>query len=162
STITAVLDLGFGVLLTRDAARSPVRRGNAASPLQRGNAEAAEIAEHSFEKEHSAQRDSAVSASSAFPRDTVTIGASVSNALLARLALLVPVGRVVIAATAPRGADSLANGIPAAVLLAGASVAYGCLAAALRGWPEWVVPLLAVETGGAVAQCGGSWWIAAH
>src|SRR5262245_45233356 len=68
STLTAVLDLGFGVLLTRDAARSPVRRGNA---------ETTETAD-----------------------DRATIGAEVSNALLARLGLLAPMAAAVIVATA--------------------------------------------------------------
>src|SRR3954447_2931252 len=81
STLTAVLDLGFGVLLTRDAARAPARRGNT---------EAAAIAEQSL-----GQPGSAVSARSAFPRDDRTIGAEVSNALLARLGLLAPVAVIV-------------------------------------------------------------------
>jgi O-antigen/teichoic acid export membrane protein len=143
STLTAALDLGFGVLLTRDAARE-----------SRGNAESAELAENSYGK--------ADSAGSAFPRDTLTIGVEVSNALLARLGLLAPVAVIVVIATAPADAAGLAQGIATAVLLAAAGVAYGCLSAALRGWPEWLVPVLAVETGGAVLQLAGTWWIAGH
>jgi O-antigen/teichoic acid export membrane protein len=126
STLTAALDLGFGVLLTRDAARLPVPRGEAP----------------------------------AFPGDPPTIGVEVSNALLARLILVAPVAAVVIAATAPAGSAALAKGISTAVLLAAASIAYGCLSAALRGWPEWLVAVLAVETGGAMLQLAGTWWIA--
>jgi O-antigen/teichoic acid export membrane protein len=84
----------------------------------------------------------------------------VSNALLARLGLLAPVAIVVILATAPAGSTGLAKGISTAVLLAAASLAYGCPSAALRGWPEWLVPVLAVETAGAVVQLAGTWWIA--
>jgi O-antigen/teichoic acid export membrane protein len=123
STLTAVLDLGFGVLLTRDAARSPVSRGNA---------------------------------------EEGAIGAEVSNALLARLGLLAPIAVIVIGVSAPADATALVKGISTAVLLAAAGVAYGCFSAALRGWPEWLVPVLAVETGGACLQLAGAWWIAGH
>jgi O-antigen/teichoic acid export membrane protein len=145
STLTAVLDLGFGVLLTRDAARAPMRRRNA---------EHTETAESFSAKEFSAS-----SAVSAFPRDNATIGAEVSNALLARLGLLALVAVVVIVTTAPAGCTGLARGLSTAVLLAAASVAYGCLAAALRGWPEWLVPVLVVEATGAIGQLAGTWWI---
>jgi len=114
STLTAVLDLGFGVLLTRDAARS------------------------------------------------AAIGVEVSNALLARLGLLAPVAVIVIAATAPAGSSGLGQGIATAVLLAAAGVAYGCLSAALRGWPDWLVAVLGVETGGAILQLAGTWSIVRH
>jgi O-antigen/teichoic acid export membrane protein len=124
ATLTAALDLGFGVLLTRDAARSPRRRGPA------------------------------------LPRHAAGIGVEVANALLARLGLLAPVAIVVIVATAPAGSTALAKGISTAVLLAAASLAYGCLSGALRGWPEWLVPVLAVETAGAGGQLAGTWWIA--
>jgi O-antigen/teichoic acid export membrane protein len=126
STLTALLDLGFGVLLTRDAARS--RNARSASP--------------------------------AFPRDSPTIGVEVSNALLARLGLLAPVAAVVILVTAPAGSGGLGRGISTAVLLAAVGVAYGCLSAALRGWPEWLVPVLAVETAAAIVQLAGTGWIA--
>jgi O-antigen/teichoic acid export membrane protein len=149
STLTALLDCGFGVLLTRDAARSRVRRSNA---------ETAAIAEHV-----PAQEESAPSARAAIPGDRATIGAEVSKALLARVALLAPVAAIVslISMSGDRSAG-VAGGLVIAVLLAGAGAVYGCFSAALRGWPEWLVPLLAVETGGALAQFAGSWRIAGH
>jgi O-antigen/teichoic acid export membrane protein len=155
STLTAVLDLGFGVLLTRDAARSPVRRRNAAASAPAALRRASPKRDLNDDE----LADSAVSARRAFPRDGATIGAEVSNALLARLGLLAPVAAVVVAVTAPADSAGLAKGLSTAVLLAAAGVAYGCLSAALRGWPEWLVPVLAVESAGALLQLAGTWRI---
>jgi O-antigen/teichoic acid export membrane protein len=116
ATLTTFFDLGFGILLTRDAARA-----------QAG------------------------------------VGTAVSHALLARLGLLAPVGVVFCLAAAPLGAavDSQA-GMRIVVVLAGAGAAYGCLSAVFRAWPEWLVPILAVEAAGALLQLFGTWWIARH
>src|SRR4051812_22038917 len=140
STLTALLDCGFGVLLTRDAARSRVRPSHGAT---------AAIAERAYSGE-----DCAV------PHAGTTIGAEVANALLARVALLAPVAAIVILMSASGNRSAgIGGGLVSVVLLAGAGAVYGCFSAALRGWPEWLVPLLAVETGGALAQFAGSWWI---
>jgi O-antigen/teichoic acid export membrane protein len=149
STLAAFLDLGFGVLLTRDAARSRVRNGTTAA------------AGHAVQPY--SEQDGAVCGISAFGGGNPTIGAEVSNAVLARVALLAPMAALVMLFSMPGGrSGGIATGLVAVVLLAGAGAVYGCFSAALRGWPEWLVPLLAVETGGALAQFAGSWWIAAH
>jgi len=171
STMTAALDLGFGVLLTRDAARSPSRRGNAerAETADSFGPKSSAISADSRLRLHhaaasygEARRSADGAKAAAFPRDSTTIGVEVSNALLARLGLLAPVAVIVVIATAPASGAGIEKGISTAVLLAAAGVAYGCLSAALRGWPEWLVPVLAIETGGAIVQLAGTWWIAGH
>lgn len=110
-TLTSLLDLGFGVLLTRDAARN--RR----------------------------------------------VAALVSRALAARAAFFAPVAVVfLIAAPFMRGAAG-ADALRAAVPLAGASLAYGCVAAVFRAWPDRLLWILGLESGGALVQGALSWWL---
>jgi O-antigen/teichoic acid export membrane protein len=112
STLTTMLDLGFGVLLTRDAARD--RR----------------------------------------------VCGLLSRALLARLGLFLPVALGFYLA-APRLGSSigLATGLRAAVPLALTGIAYGCLAALFRAWPDRLLWILSLESASALAQCGASWWL---
>jgi O-antigen/teichoic acid export membrane protein len=112
ATLTTALDLGFGVLITRDAARD--RR----------------------------------------------IGVLLSHALAARLGLFLPVG-VAFYVVAPH-INAAAGGtaaLRAAVPLALASIAYGCFSAIFRGWPEYLLSILGLETAGAFVQGGVSWWL---
>jgi O-antigen/teichoic acid export membrane protein len=110
-TLTSLLDLGFGVLLTRDAARNR------------------------------------------------KVGAAISRALAARVAVFVPVGLgFLLAVPLVRGAADAAA-LRAAVPLAAASLTYGCVAAVFRAWPDRLVWVLGLETAGALAQGALSWLV---
>ncbi|HEX4348389.1 MAG TPA: oligosaccharide flippase family protein [Vicinamibacterales bacterium] len=113
-TLTSVLDLGFGALLTRDAARNR------------------------------------------------NVSGLVSRAFIARAAAFVPVAAVfLIAAPLVRGAADV-DALRAAVPLAGTSIAYGCIAAVFRGWPDRLLWILGLETAGALVQAGLSWLLIRH
>lgn len=110
-TLTSLLDLGFGVLLTRDAARN--RR----------------------------------------------VAALVSRALAARAAVFAPVAIAFFAAAPFMRGTAGADALRAAVPLAGASLAYGCVAAVFRAWPDRLLWILGLESGGALVQGALSWWV---
>lgn len=111
--LTMMFDLGFGVLLTREAAR-----------------------------------------------DTANAGHMVGAALVVRLGLLVPAA-LVFAAAAPWLATepSTAAALRIAPLIAGAGIAYTCLAAVFRAWPKSLAMVLTIEAVGALIQCAGAWWM---
>jgi O-antigen/teichoic acid export membrane protein len=111
ATLTTGLDLGFGVLLTRDAARD--------------------------------QR----------------VCALLSRALVARLGLFIPVAAIFYVAAPLLGGQVATGTIRAVLPLAMTGVAYGCLAAVFRAWPERVLWILGLESSGALAQCCASWWL---
>lgn len=106
AALTAALDLGFGVLLTREAAHG--RRA---------------------------------------------IGRLVASAVGARLALFVPLAVLLVSAPTmfeaiPRSAaDSI-------TCLVAASIAYGCVAAAYRASPRWLLAIVSIEGVAASLQCG--------
>src|SRR5438445_779038 len=80
----------------------------------------------------------------------------VTSLVIAR-ALFLP-----IAALASSGATTAwiggvsAEMVPAAILLAAAGLAYGTFASVCRAAPRPLVSILAIETAGALVQCGGS------
>jgi O-antigen/teichoic acid export membrane protein len=115
ATLSACVDLGFGVLITRETA---------------------------------AHRDRA--------------RGLVAAAMTARLAALVPLAAVFWAAAPwlglPDGRPMIRAG---ALALAAASAVYGCVAAALRTTPRWLVATVAIETGGSLLLLAGAWAIVA-
>jgi O-antigen/teichoic acid export membrane protein len=113
AALTVAVDFGFGVLLTRDAARSDP-----------------------------------------------AIGRTVAVALVSRMGALVPIAALFMLAPSYISPDpGTAVGLPVVPLIAMAGVAYGCLAPVFRAWPGALMAALAIETGGALAQWAGSWWL---
>src|SRR5437764_8063242 len=109
SALTAAFDLGFGVLLTREAARAEGR-----------------------------------------------IGRLLVDALVARFALFVPVAVLAYSGLLTSWTGVVhADTLHAAVFLAAAGLTYGTFAPACRAAPRPLVSILAIETIGALLQCGG-------
>jgi O-antigen/teichoic acid export membrane protein len=107
STLCVLFDLGFGVLLTREAARG-------------------------------------VSA----------MGPLLVNALIARVALFLPVAVYVVLGAPGMGVGRLSPEMLRAIAgLAAAGIAYACMAAVYRVSPRRLLFIAAIETAGAAAQC---------
>jgi O-antigen/teichoic acid export membrane protein len=82
------------------------------------------------------------------------------NALLLRLAVVVPLGAILVL-VAPRlvtDPEAIA-GVRLGALLGISGAAYGCFGALFRAQPRCLPTVLAAETACLAAQLGGSWWL---
>jgi O-antigen/teichoic acid export membrane protein len=110
STLTALVDLGFGVLLARDGAREGAEPGHL-----------------------------------------------LTGALVARLALALPLAAMLFAGAGSISADAeTVAGLRVAALLGTAGAAYGCFGALFRSQPRWLPIVLMLETGWIGAQLGAA------
>lgn len=82
------------------------------------------------------------------------------HALLMRLAVVVPLGAMLLLAAPRLIADPEAiAGVRLGALLGICGAAYGCFGALFRAQPRWLPTVLAAETACLAAQLGGSWWL---
>jgi O-antigen/teichoic acid export membrane protein len=93
-------------------------------------------------------------------RANTPVGRLVGGALVARLAVAVPLGALLYAAAGwiATDAGSIA-GLRAAALLGVVSAAYGCFSAVLISQPQWLPIVLGIETAWLAVQVAASWWI---
>jgi len=93
-------------------------------------------------------------------RPEAPAGRLLASALLVRLALVVPLGAILVLAAPHLAVDPEAlAGIRAGALLGSAGAVYGCFGALFRAQPRWLPAVLAIETGYLAAQLAGSWWL---
>jgi O-antigen/teichoic acid export membrane protein len=136
AVLTVTFDLGFGVLLTRDAARA----------IDSGP-------EHSRGPWPEHRREP-------WPERRRGPAPAVGAALIVRLGVLAPAA--IALAVMPQWFVSdaeTATGLRLAPLVAAAGVAYGSLAPVFRASPTALVASLSIETVGALGQWGAAWWL---
>ncbi|MBZ5559108.1 MAG: oligosaccharide flippase family protein [Acidobacteriia bacterium] len=93
-------------------------------------------------------------------RPDAPAGRLLLSSLLMRLAVVVPLGAILVLAAPRLVTDPEAvAGVQAGALLGIAGAAYGCFGALFRAQPRWLPAVLAAETACLAAQLGGSWWI---
>jgi O-antigen/teichoic acid export membrane protein len=94
-------------------------------------------------------------------RANAPVGRLVGGALVARLAVAVPLGALLYAGAGWIATDAGAiAGLRAAAVLGVVSAAYGCFSAILISQPQWLPIVLGVETAWLAVQVAASWALA--